>query len=129
MIPQVGAEELKAIFAANLNRLMGKRGKRVSDLAADLNLPYMTVSSWAKGKNIPRMDKIEALANYFRVSKAELIEEHKEKPTLSGEQISEMEHLIQLYDSAPDELKAAALAVLKSGERQAKAGGPHLKEK
>jgi Helix-turn-helix. len=79
MIYNLSAEELKTIFSDNLNRLMVKHNKRVSDLSVDLGYSYMTVSDWARGKNMPRMDKIEILASYFNVSKADLIEEQKEK--------------------------------------------------
>ena len=84
MIYNLSAEELKTIFSDNLNRLMVKHNKRVSDLSVDLGYSYMTVSDWARGKNMPRMDKIEILASYFNVSKADLIEEQKEKENTIG---------------------------------------------
>lgn len=103
MIPRVSKEELKAIFAKNLNRLMFDNNTKAIDIANTLDLPYMTVSDWVRGKSIPRMDKIEMLANYFDVSKAELIEEQKETPSSANE--GEPEWLIQ-YRSLSSEQQA-----------------------
>ncbi|MDL2324024.1 helix-turn-helix domain-containing protein [Ruminococcaceae bacterium OttesenSCG-928-A16] len=74
---------LKQIFSENLNRLMGKKNKSIPDVSADLDIPYTTVVSWARGEKYPRMDKVQALADYFHVSKSELIEDQKEKPAIS----------------------------------------------
>jgi len=89
------AERLREIFSANLTSYMKKRGKTVADIAADLDVPYTTAASWAKAEKYPRMDKVQALADYFNVSKSELIEEpgnENEKPAVPGEP-SEMEQL------------------------------------
>jgi transcriptional regulator with XRE-family HTH domain len=35
-----------------------------------------TFSDWVNAKTYPRIDKIELMANYFGISKADLVEEH-----------------------------------------------------
>lgn len=62
------------VMAENIKRLMELTGKTRSDLCKDLNIAYTTISDWINGKTYPRIDKIELLANYFGVEKADLVE-------------------------------------------------------
>lgn len=64
----------KAIMAKNINRLLYERNMNVADLARALNFKYNTVLEWTKGGAYPRIDKIEMMANFFNVSKADLVE-------------------------------------------------------
>lgn len=66
----------RKIFAENLNRLMQKNQKSQGDIVADLKIKQTTLSDWINGKNFPRIDKIELLANYFGVQKSDLIEKY-----------------------------------------------------
>lgn len=68
----------KTIFAANLKKYMSEHNKSRKEISEDLNISYYTFSDWVNGKKYPRMDKIEMLANYFNVTKSDLIEEEKE---------------------------------------------------
>ncbi|MBQ8616213.1 MAG: helix-turn-helix transcriptional regulator [Clostridia bacterium] len=45
------------------------------EMSAKLDIPYTTLLSWMKADNYPRIDKIEAMAEYFGVMKSDLIEE------------------------------------------------------
>ena len=63
------------IFSKNLKYFMSKDGKNVTDLSNDLHLSYSTVNDWYNGKNYPRPDKINLLANYFNISTSDLTEE------------------------------------------------------
>ena len=69
----------KQIFAKNLKKLMDLSGKNQMDLMNDLDLSSSTVSSWCTGQKLPRMGKIQMLADYFGVMKSDLIE-NKSKP-------------------------------------------------
>lgn len=64
----------KEIFAKNLQYYMKINSKDRNDLARDLDLPYTTITSWCKGEFYPRIDKIQLLANYFNIQKADLVE-------------------------------------------------------
>lgn len=68
----------KDIMAKNLKRLMNENEKDRNDICKDLNIKYTTFSDWINAKTYPRIDKIELMANYFGVSKAELVEEPNE---------------------------------------------------
>lgn len=66
----------KNIMARNLRRLMREKNVSAKELSKTLDFPYTTLLSWLKADNYPRIDKIEAMANYFGVLKSELIEEN-----------------------------------------------------
>lgn len=69
----------KKIMAENIQRLMDSHGISRRKLATDLGFSYTTLSAWLQGETYPRIDKIEMMANYFGVSKADLVERpHKE---------------------------------------------------
>lgn len=102
MAPNQTLDEFKDIFSYNLTKLMDRKGKTVADVAADLGYPYMTVSDWTKGKKMPRMDKIEVLANYFDISRSELIEKQTKKaPTSEGEG-EDVAELLEYYRTRPE---------------------------
>lgn len=66
----------KQIMAQNIQRLMNKFGKDRNDVCNDLGFKYTTFTDWVNGNTYPRIDKIELMANYFNVSKAELVESY-----------------------------------------------------
>lgn len=67
--------DYKKVFAKNLSNLLARNQKTQADLVADLRLNKSTVSTWVNGTKMPRMNKIEQLANYFGVEKSDLIED------------------------------------------------------
>lgn len=70
------ADRQRAIFSKNLNYYMDRTGKNTADLSSDLEFPFSTVSDWVHGKKYPRMDKVQAIADYFGVLKSSLTEEN-----------------------------------------------------
>ncbi len=66
----------KQIMAENIQRLMDARGKDRMSVCADLGFKYSTFSEWVTGIKYPRIDKIEIMADYFGVSKSDLIEKY-----------------------------------------------------
>lgn len=65
----------KKIMSRNLKRIMSEKNVTAKELSKTLDFPYTTVLSWLKAENYPRIDKIEAMANYFGILKSDLIEE------------------------------------------------------
>lgn len=68
-------EEYKKIFSRNLRYYMDLYSKNQMDLMNDLHLSSSTVSNWCTGQKLPRMDKVQMLADYFKINKSDLIEE------------------------------------------------------
>ena len=68
----------KEIMAKNIQYYMAKYGKTRQDMCEALGVKYTTFTDWVKGNSYPRIDKIELMANYFGISKADLVEDHKD---------------------------------------------------
>ena len=73
-------ETYKKIFSRNLNYYMELNGKTQSDLINDLGFNKSAVSTWCNGSRLPRMDKVETLAQYFRINRSDLIDEKPPDP-------------------------------------------------
>lgn len=86
MYAKIDADRQRKIFSKNLNYYMERSGKNTADLAADLSFPFSTVSDWVHGKKYPRMDKVQALADYFGILKSSLTEEQV-KPNAQAEEL------------------------------------------
>ena len=68
----------KAVMASNIKKYMEQNGVDSKKVCDDLSIPPSTFSNWINGKIYPRIDKIELLANYFDITKSDLVE--REKP-------------------------------------------------
>ena len=66
----------KAIMAKNIRLYMAKAGVNQTEICNTLGIKMPTFSDWVNAKTYPRIDKIELMANYFGISKADLVEEH-----------------------------------------------------
>ncbi|QEX30717.1 helix-turn-helix domain-containing protein [Staphylococcus lugdunensis] len=71
----------KQVMAKNISRLMKENNLDRKKLSNDLKVKYTTLSDWINAKTYPRIDKIELLADYFNVTKADLVED-KERQVL-----------------------------------------------
>lgn len=69
----------KDVLAKNLKKYIARNGKDRKEIAKDLGIPYSTLTDWMNGKKYPRINNIEKLAEYFKISKSELIEDFEEK--------------------------------------------------
>ena len=76
--------ESKRIFQKKFNQLLEERQITQKEIAGICNASTSTVSTWSKGTNMPRMDKIERLANYFGLPKSYFIEERPTPVPESG---------------------------------------------
>ena len=65
----------KEIMANNIQYYMDMYQKTRQDMCDALGVKYTTFSDWVNAKAYPRIDKIELMANYFGISKADLVEE------------------------------------------------------
>lgn len=65
----------KEIMSRNIQFYMEKYGKSRQDMCEALGVKYTTFTDWVKGNSYPRIDKIELMANYFGISKSDLVEE------------------------------------------------------
>lgn len=103
----------KQTLARNLKRLMEENGKSRTDICKALNIKYTTLTDWLNAKTYPRIDALQLLANYFRVSKADLVEERIDYEA-AFYLTQEEQLLIETWRNSPDharELAAYALGL------------------
>lgn len=112
-------EKYKKIFSKKLVYFMNLNGKTQIDLINDLGLNKSAVSTWCNGTRLPRMDKIQLLANYFNIERSDLTEEKSEKQSSGyyinnetrqmAQDIFENKELRLLFDASrnasPEDLK------------------------
>lgn len=65
----------KEVMAKNIKRFMEEKNVNQTEMCQDLGFKFMTLSDWLHAKTYPRIDKIEMMAKYFGVTKADLVEE------------------------------------------------------
>ena len=76
----------KEIIAKNIRHYMSLYNVTQTEICNTLGFKMPTFSDWINARTYPRIDKIELLANYFGISKSDLVEdpssETKEKKEL-----------------------------------------------
>ncbi|MBY0584805.1 helix-turn-helix domain-containing protein [Murdochiella sp. Marseille-P8839] len=65
----------KKVFSTNLRKFVAAAGKTQAEIAKTVGVSPQTFNTWMQGIAIPRMGKIQALANFFDINKSALIEE------------------------------------------------------
>lgn len=88
------SSDQQTIFTNNLRKFIDASGKTQSDIAKDIGVSVQTLNTWAMGKAIPRMNRIQALADYFRIPKSFLLEAEPPAP-------DETPNRIPVYGSVP----------------------------
>lgn len=110
----------KKIFSENLNRLLQDREKTQSEVAKEIDVSPQTFNTWTQGIAIPRMGKIQRLADYFHIEKSALLDKASQDQTYYtnpetakvAQEIFDNSDLRILFDAAkdsgPEQLKLAA---------------------
>jgi transcriptional regulator with XRE-family HTH domain len=63
------------VFTDNLNKYVKFSGKTQLEISKAIGVSPQTFNSWTRGNAIPRMDKMQLLADYFNIAKSDLIED------------------------------------------------------
>ena len=69
----------KETLSKNLRKYIEMSGKDRKEVARALGVPYSTVTDWVNANKYPRINNIEKIAEYFGVSKSDLIEDFEQK--------------------------------------------------
>lgn len=107
---------MRAYLPANLRRLLDDRGVSQTDLATAIGISNGTLSDWLSGRYYPRPKYIEAMAAFFNVPAAELINEKKTPSSVDDEALA-------LFMALPDNTKGQALDYLRFLLHQREGGG------
>ena len=65
----------KETMAKNLAYYLEKTGMTQKEMAEIVGVAASTFNDWMRAKKYPRIDKIEIMANHFKILKSDLIEE------------------------------------------------------
>ena len=105
--------EQKKIFSNNLSRLLDDRQLTQREVANRIGVSAQTFNTWCRGVAIPRMDKIQLLADYFHIDKSALIDPPSPGRTLSMT-LTDMEwELLEDFRQLNDAGQIAALDVIR----------------
>lgn len=87
------------IFSYNLKKMLRLSGKSQKEVADAIGISPQTFNTWCQGIALPRMGKLQMIADYFGVNKSDLIEL---KPTPAASALFSEEACIiaQAYDDA-----------------------------
>jgi transcriptional regulator with XRE-family HTH domain len=92
-----------------------------SDIVNALNVSASTVSDWVRGKKYPRVDAMQALANYLGVLISDLTTENDDSTGREQMEVTEVE-LLAIYRSLNDIGQAALM-----GTARGLAANPDMK--
>lgn len=70
----INENEYKKIISNNLRNLAIENDVTQRKIAEAVGVSYATVSEWMNGKKIPRMGKIDLLCNFFKCTRADIME-------------------------------------------------------
>ena len=73
-------DELRRIFATNLNYYLQLNGFNQADLARHMHVSTATTAKWCTGQTMPRIDKIQSICNWLGIEKAALLESQTDQP-------------------------------------------------
>ena len=79
--------EQKMIFSKNLNKYLAISNKSQKEVADAIGVSPQTFNTWCQAIALPRMGKVQKLADYFHIEKSDLIDDkstQSEHPSHKG---------------------------------------------
>lgn len=108
----------KRIFARNLLRYVGKSDKTQKDIADAIGVSPQTFNTWCQGIALPRMGKVQALADYFHINKSDLLDEPNEAENYSPKVRSVARGLMDLSDEQLDSVNDMIQFLISKGKEK-----------
>lgn len=112
-------EEQRKVFAKNLNYYIAQSGKQQKEVAKDLGFHATTFNTWCVGKILPKMGKVQKIADYFGIGKSDLIDVHIESPRQGSPDQSVLD-LYHRLDSTDQAKVVERMEVLLEADKYAK---------
>ena len=80
---------------------MSKNHLSRQELSIAIGVKYTTLTDWINGNVYPRIDKIELMANYFGISKSDLVEDRTQTvPSVTPFEFEYVQKIRELDDSS-----------------------------
>lgn len=118
-------EERKKIFSQNLNNILRLKRKSQIEVANAIGVSQQTFNTWCRGVALPRMGKVQLLADYFKINMANLLE--PSPSTAATLALSpDREELLANYDNLNEEgqqkVREYAADLIDSGKYEKESG-------
>lgn len=95
----------KETMARNIRYFMDKNGVTSTEICEVIGVPQSTFSYWLHARTYPRIDKIEKMASFFGITKADLVEEFK-KPAVPTEKELLVQAIVEHVSKlTPDQIR------------------------
>jgi len=101
---------MQTYIAENIKNLRSKKNVTQEELSAYLNISFQSVSKWERGENMPDIQTLAALSNYFDVTTDELLGMGKIRGEYFNNEFYDKEHKLmkeKKYDELIDLLQSA----------------------
>ncbi len=106
-------EELKRIFASNIDYFINLSGKQQRDVAKEIGVAPTTFNTWCVGKILPTLPKLQKISEYFGVQVEDLITPLVgRKPVVRAKLSPEEERILQAYRAADEGIRDAVAKLL-----------------
>lgn len=91
-------------FATNLRYWMDIKGYSKIELAEKLDVTPSAVTHWCDGTKMPRMGKIQAIADLFKLQKSDLVNDASDAATVKRDELFDKKRvLFKLIDNVDEE--------------------------
>ena len=104
-------KEQYKVLANNLNRILSQSGKSQKEVADAIGVSPQTFNTWCQGIALPRMGKLQLLADYFKLNKSDFIEPYNQDSDAFSI-TDEEQQIIKAYRSAPEGIKESVCKLL-----------------
>lgn len=101
----------KEIFIRNLKRYLEISNKTQTEVAKGIGVTTGTFCDWLKGRAYPKIDKIQRLADYFGVSKSDLVEDTNVATKIVSDQDQEV---LDWFHKVPKEKREFVLSMIRA---------------
>ena len=99
----------RVIFSNNLKRYLELTGKSQKEVANAIGVQPSTFCDWLNLRTYPRVDKVQALANYFGIKKSDLVEEVSDEE----EELDNLK-MLELFHKVPKEKRELVLSMIRA---------------
>ena len=99
----------REVFTDNLKRYVLLSGKTQKEIAKAVGVTPATFCDWMNFRSVPRMDKLQDLADILGVKISDLVEEVENR-----EEFLDDQKILDLFHQIPKEKRAEAIALCES---------------
>ena len=99
------------IFSQNLRRCLANSGRTQKEVANIVGVSAGTFCDWVQERSLPRMDKIQKLAEIFGISKSDLLDEWNPE---NDKELEIDQKVLELFHRVPKEKREFVLSLIQS---------------